>query len=140
MGELNVNYVVAGNHKTYWSLNGQTNQEENDHEEADTLMIRCLKLGSDSVHTNVVSVYFADTKFTKRRLEGEKLPPTKDAFGFHLSRAFFQLSIWSSACTDATANNLDPLHHGWQMENGILTGIMTEQNIAPIEVMELVAC
>ena len=29
--ELNVNYVVAGNHKTYWSLNGQTNQEENDH-------------------------------------------------------------------------------------------------------------
>ena len=46
---------------TYWSLNGQTNQEENDHKEADTLMIRCLKLGSDAVHTNVVSVYSADT-------------------------------------------------------------------------------
>ena len=61
MEELNVNYVVAGNHKTYWSLNGQTNQEENDHEEADTLMIRCLKLGSDALHTNVVSVYSADT-------------------------------------------------------------------------------
>ena len=61
MRELNVDYVVAGNHKTYWSLKGQTNQEENDHEEADTLMIRCLKLGSDSVHTNVVSVYSADT-------------------------------------------------------------------------------
>ena len=56
MGELNVYYVVAGNHKTYWSLNGQTNQEE-----ADTLMIRCLKLGSDSVHTIAVSVYSADT-------------------------------------------------------------------------------
>ena len=68
------------------------------------------------------------TLFTKRRLEGEKLPPTKDAFGFHLSRAFFQLSIWSSAC-DAIANNLDPLHHGWQLENDILTGIMAEQNI-----------
>ena len=27
MGELNVNYVVAGNHKTYWSLNGHTNQK-----------------------------------------------------------------------------------------------------------------
>ena len=66
MGELNVNYVVAGNHKTYWSLKGQTNQgendhEENDHEEADTLMVRCLKLGSDSVHANAVSVYSADT-------------------------------------------------------------------------------
>ena len=61
MGELNVNYVVAGNRKTYWSLNGQTNQEENDHEEAETLMIRCLKLGSDSVHTNAVIVFSADT-------------------------------------------------------------------------------
>ena len=26
-----------------------------------TLMIRCLKLGSDAVHTNDVSVYYADT-------------------------------------------------------------------------------
>ena len=75
--------------------------------------------------------------FTRKRIEGEKLPPTKDAFGFHLSRAFFQLSIWSSAC-DAIANNLDPLHHGWQLENDILTGIMAEQNIAPLEVVKLV--
>ena len=28
MKELNVNYVVADNHKTYWSLNGQTSQEK----------------------------------------------------------------------------------------------------------------
>ena len=41
---------------------------------------------------------------------------------------------------DAIANNLDPLHHGWQLENDILTGIMAEQNIAPLEVVELVAC
>ena len=51
MKELNVNYVVAGNHKTYWSLNGQTSKEENDHDEADKLVVRCLKLGSDTVHT-----------------------------------------------------------------------------------------
>lgn len=61
MTELNVNYVVASNHKTHWSLNGQTSQEENDHEEVDTLMMRCLKLSSDTVHTNVVNVYSADT-------------------------------------------------------------------------------
>ena len=77
--------------------------------------------------------------FTKKRLEGEKLPPTKEAFGFHLSRAFFQLSIWSSACA-AHANHLNPLHYGWQLEDDILTGTMTEQNIAPLEVVELVAC
>ena len=51
MKELNVNYVVAGNHKTYWSLNDQTSKEENDHDEADKLVVRCLKLGSDTVHT-----------------------------------------------------------------------------------------
>ena len=39
MEELNVNAVVAGNHKKYWSLNDQTNQAENGHEETDTLMI-----------------------------------------------------------------------------------------------------
>ena len=79
------------------------------------------------------------TLFTKRRLEGENLPPTKDTFGFHISRAFFQLSTWNSACI-AIANNLDPLHHGWQLENDILTGKITEQKIAPLEVVELVAC
>ena len=79
------------------------------------------------------------TLFTKKRLEGEKLPPTKDAFGFHLSRAFFQLSIWSSAC-DAHANHLNPLHYGWQLEDDILTGTMTDQNIAPLQVVELVVC
>ena len=52
---------LNGNHKTYWSLNSQTSKEENDHEEADALMMRCLKLGSDAVHTNVVNVYSADT-------------------------------------------------------------------------------
>ena len=49
------------------------------------------------------------TFFTKKRLEGEELPP-KDAFGFHLFRAFFQLSIWSSEC-DANVNHLNPLHY-----------------------------
>ena len=33
MKENNADYVVAGN----WSLNGQIDKEENDHEEADSL-------------------------------------------------------------------------------------------------------
>ena len=35
--------------------------------------------------------------FTKKQFEGEKLPPTKSAFEYHLARAFFQVSIWSTA-------------------------------------------
>ena len=33
--------------------------------------------------------------FKKKQLEGEKLPPTKNAFKYHLSLAHFQLSIWT---------------------------------------------
>ena len=77
--------------------------------------------------------------FTKKQLEGEKLPPTKDAFKFHLSRAHFQLSIWSSAC-NSIVNHLDPTHYGWRIEDNKLTAIMTDLNIAPLEVVELVAC
>ena len=39
MKEQNADYVVAGNCKTYWSLNCQINEEESDDEEADSLMI-----------------------------------------------------------------------------------------------------
>ena len=37
MKEQNAYYVVSDNCKTYWSLNGQIDEEENDHEEADSL-------------------------------------------------------------------------------------------------------
>jgi len=123
-------------------VNFQTSKECT--EAIESFVCRCYlyRSNKDSFRKLGEAVSLSDaryTLFTKRRLEGEKLPPTKDAFGFHLSRTFFQLSIWSSAC-DAIANNLDPLHHGWQLENDILTGIMAEQNIAPLEVVELVAC
>ena len=73
-------------------------------------------------------------------LEGEKLPPTNNnAFKYHLSRDHFQLSIWSSAC-NSRVNYLDPLHYGWQLEDDKLVAIMTDLNIAPLEVVELVAC
>ena len=61
MKEQNADYVVAGNCKTYWSLNCQIDEEENDDEEADSLMIRCLKLANDVITTNIVKVYSSDT-------------------------------------------------------------------------------
>ena len=35
---------------------------------------------------------------------------------------------------------LDPLQCGWELDNGHLVGRMTSLNIAPLEVVELVAC
>ena len=37
MKEQNADHMVSGNCNTYWSLNGQIDKEENDHEEADSL-------------------------------------------------------------------------------------------------------
>ena len=61
----------------------------------------------------------------------------------HLNTISFvhsQVTIWSSA-TDALINQLlDPLEFGWEFEEGNLVGKMTSRNIAPLEVVELVAC
>ena len=56
MREKKVHYLVAGNYKAYWSLNGNVDEEENNYEEADTLIIRCLKLANDIMVTNIVTV------------------------------------------------------------------------------------
>ena len=61
MKEQNTDYKVAGNCNTYWSLNGQIDEEENDLEEAGSLMIRCLKLANDAMTTNIVKAYSSDT-------------------------------------------------------------------------------
>ena len=78
--------------------------------------------------------------FIKKQFEGEKLPPTKRAFEYHLACAFLQVSIWSSA-TEASVNEfLDPLQYGWELDDGNLVGTMTNLNIASLKVVELVAC
>ena len=111
MEELNVNYVVAGNHKTYWSLNGQTNQEENDHEEADTLMIRCLKLGSDAVHTNVnvVSVYSADAGVFFLLLSHSNQLNCSSLY-IRLVKGFVDIKLLHSILGDGTSKALLSLH------------------------------
>ena len=54
--------------------------------------------------------------------------------------AYFQLAIWGSA-TDALVNYLlDPLEYGWELEDGNLIDKMSSRDIAPLEVVELVAC
>ena len=61
MTTRNKDYVIAGNHKTFLSLGGYTNEEKNDHEEADTLIILCHGLVDDFIKHKIVNVYCADT-------------------------------------------------------------------------------
>ena len=60
MTTRNKDYVIACNHKTFLSLGGYTNEEKNDHEEADTLIILCLGLVDDFIKHKIVNVYCAD--------------------------------------------------------------------------------
>ena len=60
MTTRNKDYVIACNHKTFLSLTGYTNEEKNDHEEADTLIILCLGLVDDFIKHKIVNVYCAD--------------------------------------------------------------------------------
>ena len=109
MKELKVNYVVAGNHKTHWSLNGQTSQEENDHEEADTLMMRCLKLDSDTVHTNVVNVYSADTDVFFLLLSHSNKLNCSSLF-ICLVKGWVDIKLLHSVLGDVTSKALLSLH------------------------------
>ena len=77
--------------------------------------------------------------FTKKQLEGERLPPTKGAFRYHLLRAFFQLYIWHSAYL-STVEPKDPCSYGWNEEDGQFVAAMSDIDIAPNEVVDLVAC
>ena len=42
-------------------MGGYTNQEENDHEKADTLIIRCLRLVDYFMENKILNVYSADS-------------------------------------------------------------------------------
>ena len=61
MRKRNKEYVIAGNNKTILSLNGNTREEQNDHEDVDTLMIRCLRIVNDFIGDKIIYVYSADT-------------------------------------------------------------------------------
>ena len=61
MEKQNWNYVIAENKKTFLSLGSYTNQEENDHEKANTLISRCLRLFEYFMENKIVNVYSADT-------------------------------------------------------------------------------
>ena len=61
MRKRNKEYVIVGNNKTILSLNGNMREEQNDHEEADTLMIRGLMIVNDFIGDKIIYVYSADT-------------------------------------------------------------------------------
>ncbi|KAG1653060.1 Ubiquitin-associated domain-containing protein 2 [Nymphon striatum] len=66
--------------------------------------------------------YMKMTATSKKQLQPEKLPPTKRASWFHSLRVYHQICHWKSL-----KDEKDPLEWGWEMEDGKMSPIMTDQ-------------
>ena len=67
----------------------------------------------------------------------EKLPPTTRAAYFHGLRAHYQIISWLHM---SESSELDPTKWGWINDNSMLVPILTDKDVAPLEVKTLVRC
>ncbi len=69
----------------------------------------------------------------------DKLPPTSDAFIFHLKRVHFQAMVWRQANV-AMQILPKPEDMGWRNEDGILEPILMSLDPIPKACLELIRC
>ena len=80
-------------------------------------------------------LYSKSLSASKSGFKPESLPPTQSAAAFHARRVYFQVMEWKSLKT-----NLDPINWGWKLQVDKLTPIMTDQSLAPTELLLIVRC
>ena len=66
-------------------------------------------------------------------MKPETLPPTESAADFHSRRVYFQVQEWKHL-----AANLTPTNWGWRTKNNHLVPVMTDKELAPIELLKIV--
>ena len=89
-----------------------------------------------------VTESLAETRYylyKKHSSETNKLPPSPGAFTQHVKRACCPLIVWTSA-NQVETREFDPLNFGWELCNGALMPVTTEDEIAPEELITLVSC
>lgn len=71
------------------------------------------------------------------------LPPTKEAFYEHVSRAHLQAAIWKCAL-DAAPPDLNPVHCGWSLnaDTNKLEPVTLPADVspAPVSVLKMIKC
>ena len=72
----------------------------------------------------------------KGDVKPENLPPTESTAINHSLRVHQQTIAWGTLA--ATTSN--PLQWGWKEENGKLTPIQTDENVAPSELLKFIRC
>ena len=77
--------------------------------------------------------------FCHKQARNEGLPPTKDSLVQHTKRANLQAYIWKHAL-EAMQPEMNPVGHGWHLENGKLVPLFTTKEAAPSSVLALTQC
>ena len=72
----------------------------------------------------------------KGEVKPENLPPTESAAINHSLRVHHQTIIWESLAR----TSINPLEWGWKEENGKLTPIQTDDNVAPSDLLNFIRC
>ena len=78
-------------------------------------------------------------QFSKYSFEVSKLPPTMSALKYRIFRAHYAALILKK-CTSSIQNLPDPCGFGWELDNGNLVPIMTDDLPAPTGLIELSMC
>ena len=69
----------------------------------------------------------------------EKLPPSCRAGYFHGLTSHYQIMLWSLIDEDGTVE-IVATDWGWKMQNGTLVPVMTDQDIAPDSLTNIIRC
>lgn len=71
----------------------------------------------------------------------QSLPPTSEALAQNVARAHIQVAVWKNSL-DPNPPDLDPLAHGWYMNDGCLAPVMLPSNtaLAPDALLKMVKC
>ena len=77
--------------------------------------------------------------FSKYNTEVAKLPPTSAALKYRIFRSHF-MALVLKRCNVSVQNLPHPAGFGWELENGSLVPIMTDDLPAPTGLIELVMC
>jgi len=82
------------------------------------------------------NTYMSMCALRSARLAPERLPPTERAAFYHCLRVHLQVVQWSSLMSEA----INAVEWGWQVDDGSLKPIPTDQKPAPDDLLKFIKC
>jgi hypothetical protein len=91
---------------------------------------------TDNLNTMRFNAYSRMVTSSLGQLMPQKLPPTERAAYYHVLRCHYQAVVWARLSYEG----IDPLRWGSKLKGGKLEPVMTDQKVAPDNLLKLVTC